>query len=807
MNLLQAKIFARTLYRQKANTLINVTGLSTGLASFLILILFVQNETRHDKHLADADRIYRVVEIQQAPGLGEQHVAITMGPLAPAITESLSMAEAAVRLMPAWNYSVVAFGEKSFREGFVYYADTNIFQFFGLTLRYGSSGAALSNPRSVAISEETAVKYFGTSEAAVGQPLRFDSDTYLVSAVFDNPNPLTHILPKIILPFQAVLSNPDFAWLKGWGSNAVITYVKLHSSELKEQAESQLNTHIVGNMPRTANDDADMQMYLQPLKHIYLGSGHIKFQMYDKMGNARQVRLFGVLAFLILVIACINFINLAVAGSIKRSREVGIKKVLGACRYHLIGQFLAEAMILTLASAALALVMTELLLPSINALLSTQLSVSFTANHLFNKYLLLLVLGVGLVTGAYPAMYLSRFKPVSILKGSASPKSRLWWLNKALIVFQFAASIGMIFGIMAINQQYRYILKKDLGIRYQNKIFIPFNQPDAYKKLEVIRSMLMGSPYIGGIAAASDANGVSGTQGPVTTHDSIRTRLAMRFGFIDENYFPLMQVPIVEGRNFDPALATDSAAVIINQVAASALGWDSPVGKKLEITAAASSDSADAPVLTVIGVVADYHYYSLRTRIEPALFIKMPARFSGVVIQPAQIIAGRNDSLMAAAGRIWQELFPQTPYSGRYIEDQLRQNYQGEKRLLRMFFWFTILSVIISCLGLYGISALGIEQKTREIGIRKALGGSDSQIGLLLFRQFIVMVIAGGLIAAPIAWYYIHRMMMEYAYHVPVRGIDLFVSVLIGAGIASLAIGLKIIRAASANPVDSLKYE
>jgi putative ABC transport system permease protein len=807
MNLLQAKIFFRTLYRQKANTLINVIGLSTGLASFLVLILFVQYETGHDKHLPNADRVYRVVEIQQAPGIGEQHVAITMGPLAPAIKENLSMVEDAVRLMPAWNYSVVSFRDKSFREGYLFYADTNVFRFFGLDLRHGNPLSALHETRMVALSEEIAIKYFGGADSAIGQPLKFDNDTYLVSAVFANPNPLSHILPKIILPFQAALSNPDFAWLNGWGTNSVITYVKLHSSQMKAQAESLLNAHIVENMPRSENDDSRMQMYLQPLELIYLGSGHIKFQMYDKMGNARQVRLFGVLAFLILVIACINFINLAVAGSIKRSREVGIKKVLGACRYHLIGQFLAEALILTLLSTALALVMTELVLPAINALLSTQLSVSFLDNPIFNKYLLLIVIGVSLFTGAYPAIYLSRFKPVAILKGTASPKTRLWWLNKALIVFQFAASIGMIFSIIVINQQYRFILKKDLGINYHHKIFVPFNHPEAYKKVQVIRSMLLENPLISGIAAASDANGVSGTQGPVTTHDSVRTKVAVRFGFVDEYFFQLMQVPILEGRNFNPAFATDSATVMINQAAARALGWESPIGKKLEITASASSDSADAPVLTVIGVIADYHYYSLRTRIEPAIFINMPARFTGIVIQPAEGINSHKDSLMAVSGRIWHDLFPITPYSGRYIEDQLKQNYQGEKRMLRMFFWFTILSVIISCLGLFGISALGIEQRTREIGIRKALGGSDSQIGLLLFGQFIVMVLAGGILAAPIAWYYIHRMLMEYAYHVPVRGIDLFASVLIGLGIASLAIGLKIIRAASANPVDSLKYE
>ena len=795
----------RTLVRQKAYSIINILGLTAGLASFFILALYIQHELGYDQYLESNGRIYRVVEIQMAPGVGEQHVAITMGPLAETIKGEFPEIEDAVRVMPMWNYSVISNGTKYFSEQNVYYADSSAIDFFRLKLLAGNAKTALTGIKNVVITEKIARKYFGTTNV-IGKTLLFDNESFAISGLLADQKFDSHLQFEMLISFNTITHNPDFAWLKEWGNNSLITYIRLNNAGSKEKVEQRFAEFVNKRHKADPESFDNTSFYIQPFEDVYLHSGHIKFQMMDSMGSNLQVTLFGIIAILVLIIACINFINISIARSVKRAKEVGVRKVLGAGSIDLIRQFIGESLIITLISTIIALVLTELLLPYFNGILNTQLGISFLHNPLFNVGLVVMIIVVSLISGSYPAFYLSGFQPLQVLKGTGLQRGRSsGWLNRILVVIQFIVAIGMIFCIIVINRQYNYARNKDLGINYNEKIYVPFRQKDAVNKLDVLKAELLTNPLIEMVAGAADMNGVSGSQGPVYADDSLKTRITSRYGFVDYNFFTMMDIPVELGRNFSRDYATDKKqAVIVNEATVAAFGWKDPIGRKIKPYN--NSDSTDS--YAIVGVIRDYHYYSLKSKIEPAAFIIEPERYSGVVIKLAK---GGNDDVRAKAmafiEKTWLSVYPNSPFNGMFVSERLKKTYSQDANDLKMFFFFTVLAILISCLGLFGLVSLAVEQRTREIGIRKAMGGSSSVIAGLFLKQFMKLVLIAGFISAPVAWYFTNRMLDEFVYRIQISVLDFALALISGVVIALAALGFKALAAANANPVDALKYE
>lgn len=796
------KIAFRSLMRQKFYTLINLIGLSFGIAAFVLILLHVQHELSFDKHLSKIDRLFRVVEIQNEPGVGEQHVAITMGPLAEAMKQDFPQVVNAVRLMGGFNFSVVSYGDKYFNEPNFQYADPSVIDMFDIEFLYGDGETALSDIKTVVLSKKVAEKYFGDASQALGKMLMFDKVSYRVSAVMKDQPETSHFFFDMLSPIATAEALPEFEWMKRWGNNSLVTYVELDSPD----SESAVNEGFKAFLDRHVFIEKDswqyLEMYLQPVKEVYLKSGHIKFQSMSAMGDARMVTIFIVVSLLILLIACVNFINIAIARSVKRSREVGMRKVLGAGRGSLITQFISESAIITLISLLLALGIVELVLPELNKLLGTSFSIDFTGNPVFNIGLLLIFIFISLTSGYYPAFYLSRLQPVAVLKGVSTYRGkRGGLLSKVLVVFQFVISIGLIMAVYVIHNQVSFVRNKDIGINYQNVLYVGFGDK-GYEKLQVVKSELMQNPDIRKVAGCSFLNGVAGSQGPVFFNDSAKSKLYVRFGFVDEDFFDAMGIKLADGRNFDGSHTGDiNRALVVNEATLRAMGWDNALQQSIMYPQASDSSGK----AEIVGVIKDYHYYSLRSQIEPAVWGWQPESFRGVVINFRQ--GADINAIKAFIEQKWKDIFPGIPVQITDAAGFNAKSYKKDQDSFTLFIYFTLISILLSCLGLFGLISLVLEQKTRSIGIRKVLGGEVWQITIMLIKEYLLLVLVAGIIALPLGYYLLGIQLDAFAYHITIGFHHLLIPVLAALIIAFSTVIFRARKAANSNPVDALKYE
>jgi len=793
------KIGFRNLIRQKIYVLINVIGLSIGLAAVLIIALYIQYELGYNKHIPDAGRMYRCVEIQKPAGIPDQHVAVTMGPLAGALKADFPEIEETVRLL-SWGGFPFVYDGKQYNEDFTVFADPQIFEMFGIRLVLGDTATALEEINSLVVSEKIATKVFGGPEEALGKLVQFDrsEEAFMVTAVMENQPTHAHFRFEILVPFAVMETR--FDWLRNWGSNSLDTYVRLQPNVDVKKLEEKFPDFIVKHSP-VEDESWQWSLYLQPINDIHLKSGHIKFQVQNyKQGSISLIYIFGITGVLIIVMACINFINMAIARSVKRAREVGMRKVLGANRSDLVYQFLGESLIVTTASVVIAMVFVELLIPSFSRILDAPYRIDLLGNWIFNIGLLGLIVVVSLVSGSYPAFYLSQFQPIKVLKGGRVNGGRSSGIfTKALVVLQFAITIGLIFCIGIIYRQYHFMIGKDLGLNYKDVISVSLFNKNTPVDLDLIRNSLIMNPDITSVAFTSGANGVGGSQSTIHVDDSLNTRLTARLGWVDYEYFPMMEIPVIEGRNFSRDYALDvNEAVILNEAAVKALGWDEAVGK----TFLPIMDTVNKR--KVIGVIRDYHYYSLHNKIEPAAYMLSTDRTYVAVIKNA---AGKQKAVIDFLEETWSGLFPGVPFEYRIAEEQVRDNYSNEANILKIFTYLTVLSVIISLLGLYGLTALQTERRTREIGIRKSFGGSPEQIMLLIMKDFLILICIAALIIVPLSWFFMARALDTFAYRINVPLDMAFISAGLVLMVGLLTVLYHVMRAANTNPVDALRYE
>ena len=788
----------RSLLNQFSYTAINVAGLSIGLASFILILLFIRFHLSFDQHIPNIDRLHRVVQIHYAEGVGEQHVAVNMGPLAARMVSDIPEIVDAVRVMH-WGTMPVKIGDTYFSQDNAAWTDPSIFRLFGIRLLEGDTATALNKLRSVVVSVSTAEKLFGRKNNVLGEVISFNNENnYVITGVMEDQPREAHFWLDMLVSFQS--AEETYPWLREWGSNSLAVYVKLIPGATAAEVDKKINEQIKAF---TANSvfSTPPEMYLQPVEEIHLRSTHIKFQMNFRQGDYRTVFVFSVIALLIIAIASINFINLAIARSVKRAKEVGVRKVLGANRLNLIYQFMGESVIITFMAILLALIMVEVSLPQFNLVLDTDLRLDLTGDWMMDLSLVLTWVFVSLLSGIYPALFMSRYKAVEVLKGSRGQKGQLGsLLGKALIVFQFAVTILLIFLVSVSYRQFDFMLKKNPGFNGNDVtgIFLQGGEPET--KARLLKDALRRHPEVKACAAASFINGVAGNQSTIYVDDTTDLKIMVRFGYVDEEFFPLMEIPLKEGRYFSRDYPADAdQSVILNEAAVRFLGWDQPIGKRFRPFGVDTLNKR-----TVVGVISDYHYYSIHSKIEPAAYIILPDSY-GVVSIKAMPGAGKKANEIAEA--TWRELFPTTPYEAVSVQEYLEKQYRNDRNSMQLYTLFSLLSIIISTMGLYGLSALRVEQRTKEIGIRKVLGGSSRQILQLIGKEFIILVLLAGVIALPAGYYFAGTLLQQFAYTIRIGALDALAALGISMLVAVTTIAFHARRAAGFNPVDALKYD
>lgn len=788
----------RNLLHQKTYSIINIFGLTIGLAAFLLIALHIQNELGFNKHIPENHRLYRCVEKQYAPGVGEQHVAVSMGPLGKALVNDFPEIVKSVRLM-YWGPRPIRYEDNFFDQEFLVFSDPEVFDLFGVKLIKGDTANALKEPKSIVISKKIAEKIFGSIENAMGKMVYLqDTVSFRVSGVMEDQPIQASFRMEALVPFS--LMENKFEWLKGWNNNSLDTYVRLNEGVDLKELESKFPEFIANH---TEPDDSDWhwELYLQPVPDIHLKSEHIKFQVMNyKQGNFNMVLAFSIIAGLIILLACINFVNLAIARSVQRAKEVGMRKVVGASSTNLMNQFMGESVIITFISIILSVLLVELLLPTFNDILGTDLLVDLTGNWIFNIGLIAILVLVSVIAGSYPAFYLTRFQPIKVLKNGLGPEdSSSNLLTKGLVVFQFVISIGMIFSIAVTSDQFRYAMNKDIGINYTDVLSIRLFSKNDEASVQFLKNEFLKNPNVLDVSFVSEVNGVGGSQGPITVDDTTETSVTVRYGFVDYNFFEMMGIPIIIGRNFDKKNSLDETeSLIINRATVEYLGWENPIGK----TFMPFDDTIQKR--KVIGVIEDYHYYSIHSKIEPAIYVINPERSFSLAVK---IHSNNQEKTISSLEEIWTNQFPGLPFDYQMAEDMMNEYYAGEKSTLKIFSFFTILSLIISCLGLYGLTSLMIEKRRREIGIRKVFGGSVTQIVSLIMKNFMRLIILAGIIATPIAWYFMDRALDSFAYRIPISWVYFAESIVLALLIATITIVYHAMKAARSNPVDSLRYE
>jgi putative ABC transport system permease protein len=790
------KVAARNLRKYKTYSFINIFGLAIGMAVCLLILLFVRDELSYDRYHENSDRIYRLItefSIKEKDTLE----AITSPPMGPALAADFPEVLSITRFYRAFDQEVlIRFQEKMFYENLIFFADQSVFDIFTFPLAKGNPRAALEEPYSVVITEEMAEKYFG-HEDPLGKTLTFNNkDDYKITGVMKKIPSNSHFRFDFLASFST-LNHFQSIPLDDWGSCALYTYLLLAKGYSPQDLEKKLPSFL----KKYASQITFLKsLYVQPLTDIHLHSNLLN--EIEPNSDMAYIYIFSAVAFIILLIACINFVNLSTAKHANRAKEVGMRKVLGAYRNQIVRQYLGESVFLTFAALPLSLLLVELFLPVFNKLVGKNISVGF----IDNLYFLLAVIGftifVGVVSGIYPALFLSSFQPIKVLRGFRSGSARQL-IRSALVLAQFALSIILITCTVVISNQLRYIQNKKLGFDREHVVVIPLKEKQILLKSQSLKNELLRNPNILRISVASDVPGRSGVNSNRFIPEGFEATggLFIKNMRVDYDFLETLGVEIKEGRNFSKDFETDiSEAFILNEAAVERIGWDQPIGKKLEWHAGRDRSKKG----TVIGIIKDFHYESLNRKIEPLVLHIWPPSFQYCLIR---IRPGDIQGTLDFIQQRWKELAPDFPFIYSFLDEDFGRLYKSEQKLSRIFACFSAFSIFVACLGLFGLALFAAEQRTKEIGIRKVLGASAARIALLLSREFTKWVLLANVIAWPVAYFAMSRWLQNFAYRINF-GIGIFLlSALIAFVVALATVSYQAIKAALANPVEALRYE
>ncbi|MFD2933667.1 ABC transporter permease [Spirosoma flavum] len=799
------KIAWRNLVLNKAFTAINSVGLAVGLATCLLIVLFVSHELSYDRYYAKADRIYRMIIHGQVGGK-EINAAQGSVPIGPTLARDYAGVEAFTRLNQEGTF-IVKHNQESFKEEHVVFADSNVFETFSIPLLKGNSKTALTEPNTIVVTETIARKYFGEHDP-IGQTLTLGTrGLFQVTGVCQDVPSNTHFHYDMFGSLRSIQLRET------WLTSSILTYIVLRpgysaddlSAKLPELTKKYIGSEIQGlfgvSLTEFTRKGNGVDFQLQPVTSIHLHSD-LESEI-ESNSDIKYVYIFSIIAVFILLVACINFMNLSTAGSAGRAKEVGIRKVLGSVKQQLVWQFLSESVLLTFIALLVALGIVAAALPSFNQLAGKQFGFSALMSGWMLPGILLACLLIGLLAGSYPAFFLSAFKPISVLKGTIRAGFRSGWLRNTLVTTQFVVSIGMIVGTIVVYQQLHFIQNKKVGFDKDQVLILhdtyALGQKNSAFRDELVKlSQVLDVTQAGYIPAGPSNSSNDGFQ-PENGADKTTIYREKNY-YIDEHYLPTLGIRLAQGRNFSKAYPSDSTAIVINEAAVKRFGWKNPVGQRIWTVGNGSPGSHR--LYTVIGVVKDFHFESMHQHIAPLVMFSGADKYQMALrIRTADV-----PGLLKTIEQRWKTQ-TDNPFSYSFLNERFNRVYQSEQRVGQLFGIFAGLTVFISCLGLFGLAMFTAQQRTKEIGVRKVLGASVASVVALLSKDFLKLVVIAIVIASPLAWYAMNRWLQDFAYKID---LDWWVFALAGflaIAIALVTVSFQSIKAALMNPVKSLRSE
>lgn len=787
------KIAFRSLLKSKGTSIINVLGLSIGMACCIIIFLFVQNELSYDRFHSKSDNIFRVLTIDEALGVSSSLVGITLPALGEAMENQFPEVVNKVRMLTQGRQLVNYEQQGFYTEHFVY-AEPSLFDVFDFKLIDGDTEAALSAPNTVVFTESMAKRTFGNDDP-IGKRVDIGNQTGLeVVAVMQDITENSHLGFDVIVSMEQADTTSNFArFLNSWQSISMVTYVELANPANEEPVKAKMEELI------RANDVGDnFKVTLQPLKDAHLKSSGILFENYNlNKTDEGYVYTLAAVGIFVILIASFNFMNLSTARSANRAQEVGVRKVFGAIRKQLISQFMIESIIISFVSLMLAIGFVTAVGSAVNLPFEENLALVFLSNPVWLAGAIGFTLMLGLFSGSYPALLLSGYNPISILRGSFKTSSKGVLLRKGLVIFQFTISIVMIIGTTIVYDQLQLLRNADKGFDTEQIVTLNIGDPGLQQSVPVLKNKLEQNPAITATARTGGMPGRTfGRRGVVPEGASQEDTWIVSVLNFDESYVELMGMEIVDGRMFDREIQTDQQqAILINEAMAKELAWDEPVGRKIGF---------GQNERTIIGVVKDFHFASMRFKIEPLAMFFNPNGGGNLAIK---FNAGNVSETMAFVQEAWNEVYPNSPIEYRFFDEEFGRQYESDERFGRLVFSFTWLAIFIACLGLFGLSAFTAEQKTKEIGVRKVLGASISGIVVLLSRQFTKLIIVAMVLASPLAYFMMDTWLNDFAYRVDINWFWFLVSAVAALAIALLTVTFQSVKAAMINPANSLRCE
>ena len=806
------KIAIRNLKKYKFISFINLFGLTIGLTCCLLILTYILHEVSYDRYNSKADRIYRVTRsFNNKDGIVSLHLGAVAPPVGPLLQNDFPDIGKVTRILPGGT-STMKYEEKIFNEKNIYFADNNLFSVFDFTVTRGNPQTALADPFSIMLTEEVAKKYFGADDP-INKTIRISNQYNLkVTGIFKPLPDNSQFHPDIMVSFatlkdSAIYGEKNLA--TNWGNNAFFTYLLLPKDYPAKNLEAQFPAFLDRRYDRTGAPAGYIpskftKLFVQKLTDIHLRS-HLDEEL-EENGDISRVYIFGAIALFILLIACINYMNLSTARSGLRAKEIGIRKAAGALRSEIITQFLLESVMIAWTATLLAILFTWLLLPWLNTVTGQELSIRSLINGWVLIPLFLTPFVVGILSGVYPALFLSSFEPAKVLKGLLKVSGGNISFRKVLVVTQFSISIILIISTAIVFQQLHFMQQKSLGLDKERVVTMLYDN-DLGKTFESFRTDLLQNSGIRNATRSSripsgrllDEQGASTESG-----DSLRpVNSDIKYVAVDYDFVPSYGIHMAAGRNFSREYSLDTSSFLLNTAATKVLGLRTPeeaVGKSFKYGGVKGK---------VIGVMDDFHFESMHQKIQALVLILPPERQAAFYYGNISIkLAGGN--LAASLDHLektWKKYLPQTPFEYTFLDERFAQLYKSEQRQGTLFTSFAGIAIFIACLGLLGLSAFAISQRVKEIGIRKVLGASVSSIVGSLSKDFLLLVGVAAIVAFPIAWYAMHTWLQDFEYRIAIQWWVFLIAGILAAAVALVTIGSQAIRAARANPVKSLRSE
>lgn len=796
------KVGFRNISRHKGFSFINITGLTLGLTACLLIGLFVRDEKQFDKFIPEGDQVYRVC-YETKGNEGTSYLATTPPMFATALQQDFPEVDKTLRLLEIRSKQLFSAANKKMYEERGVAADATFFEIFPLAFKYGTAANVLDDPTSIVLSAELAAKYFG-NENPVGKQVLIDKSPFQVKGVFEN-NSKFHLPINYMLPMAAA-AGKDL--LESWEIYAFNTYVKVKPGTNVMALEPKFQNQIKDKINSREGDATRYAPLFQPLHDIHLYSSNFKYDT-ARRGNITYVKALTIIAIFILIIACFNFVNLATAKSLQRAKEVGVRKTIGASRKQLLLQFMGESVLLTFISIIISIGLTSALLPLLNDFTEKQILFDLISDPIMILLLLLLTLGVGIIAGFYPALVLSGFQPVKVLKGAISNDDnpgRIPWLRHALVVVQFSLSVLLIVSAIVVITQVNYLHNKDLGFNKEQILFFPMQGDNMFKNYESFKNELLQSPSISNVSIGYGFPGDMFGDGIMIKPEGGEKKCTQLM--VDEDYIKTLGLQLLAGRDFSKDITTDKEeSYIINETAVEELGYGTPekaLGQTLLWNPWRANDPKVFKRGQIIGVVKDFHYKSLYDKVEPAVLQIYPEAYWKVAVK---MNTSGMENTLGHVKEVWNKFTPDYPIEYNFLDESFDVMYKAEDKLKSLLWIFTAITIFVACLGLFGLAAYAAERRRKEVGIRKVLGASVSNIMTLLSKDFLLLVMISSLIAFPIAGYFMKQWLQDFAYRIDIQWWMFAGAGMVALIIALLTVSIQAIRAAVANPVKSLKSE